>query len=568
VRSRCGSGVDGPRLGSDHAVNCASISGHHAAKTHDQKEVKMKVQANATDNSTYTTFTSVAQRVSSSSRRQIVSCLLALFAVLVSAPFSHGQCPNPSTQPNVCQFPGPGSNYCQSAQYRGWYSSLIGDWYLPSNLLEKYVDESKNNCMRLKIQATTGNGDPLYGYGPGPSSSPAVVTHLILTSGSDSNGNWGLYAYDVDLGLPVWDTITKWGPIYGPIRSSAGHHSRVVFGAEDGNLYAFDLQGNFRWKFQTDAPIDASPNVSFASGRAYIVNIAGSLYALDETTGLLLWPKVDTGIFPGGSSPYNGTASASSVGCVSGCPTLYVAGSINRYSGPGVVKAFDGDTGDLLWSNTSVSTEPVTSSPVVGAGDGLVYVQSAVLCHQGNCDGSLINALDYQTGTLNWGAGPLRPVQLQEAQSQTPAPPCPNVSEIYQSGGSPAFDQTNNLLIASANVIGDYGSCGTQWEGSVLVAYDANRKDNGGGVVKWRVGIGHPISQSSPTIASGVVYIGTDDGRVLAFDVLNKGTQIWDSYETLGQTTGAVISPPVFGYNRIHWNDANGQLWVVGMPSY
>jgi outer membrane protein assembly factor BamB len=153
-------------------------------------------------------------------------------------------------------------------------------------------------------------------------------------------------------------------------------------------------------------------------------------------------------------------------------------------------------------------------------------------------------------------------------QSPTLPPGCLNPSEIYQSGGSPAFDQTNNLLIASVNVIADYPNCGTTWEGSFLVAYDANRKVDGGGVVKWKVPINHPVSESSPTIASGVVYIGTDDGHVIGFDVVSNGTQIWDSANTLGQTTGAVISPPVFGYNRIHWNDANGQLWVVGMPGY
>jgi outer membrane protein assembly factor BamB len=99
------------------------------------------------------------------------------------------------------------------------------------------------------------------------------------------------------------------------------------------------------------------------------------------------------------------------------------------------------------------------------------------------------------------------------------------------------------------------------FEGSILVAYDAQT-----GAPKWQQSITHPITQSSPTVSNGVVYIGTDDGYVLAFDEANGGTLIWNSVVDAGiGPTGPVLSPPVVSRNRVHWVDGNGTLWVVGI---
>jgi outer membrane protein assembly factor BamB len=484
---------------------------------------------------------------------KVLSWVLALFAVLVSASVSRGQCPNPALEPNICLSPNGGVNACQSRAYRSDWN-LDGGPIYSANLQEKYVDENQGNCLRLKFTKPTGNRNPLSIYGLGPSSSPAVDTSLILTPGSDASGYWGMYAYDVKTGSLVWDTISKGHPAGNAIRSSAQVFGFVFFGDEDGIFYSFDRTGNFRWEFSTDGPIDASATFPFSENHVYVVTASGSLYGFNAFDGSMVWPKVNTGVYPGGSGLGSNSASASSV---SGKGLLFVAGSANLLTGTGVVKAFNPIDGSLVWSNPTVSGGPVTSSAVVGIGTGLVYVQSTVVC-AASCNGALINALDGDLGSVVWNAPPLQPARLQQ---QPPPLPCLGV-DIYQGGGSPAHDFHNNLLIAVTSHYRELSNCSTAFLGSRLIAYDAEN-----GAIKWNVGINHAISQSSPTFSTGVVYVGTDDGYVLGFDE-QTGTQIWNSFDTLGQTTGAVISPPVFGFNRIHWNDANGQLWVVGMPGY
>ena len=78
------------------------------------------------------------------------------------------------------------------------------------------------------------------------------------------------------------------------IRSSAAADSgRIVFGADDGKVYAFDGEtGARRWTFDTGAPVVASPLI--VAGRVFVGNRGGVLFALDMATGLPVW-KTPTG---------------------------------------------------------------------------------------------------------------------------------------------------------------------------------------------------------------------------------------------------------------------------------
>jgi outer membrane protein assembly factor BamB len=73
------------------------------------------------------------------------------------------------------------------------------------------------------------------------------------------------------------------------IRSSpAADSSIVVFGADDGSLYALDAQtGKMRWKHGSDAPVVAAPAI--AAGRVVVGNLHGLVRALDLLSGRLLW---------------------------------------------------------------------------------------------------------------------------------------------------------------------------------------------------------------------------------------------------------------------------------------
>ncbi|HTO94199.1 MAG TPA: PQQ-binding-like beta-propeller repeat protein [Bacteroidota bacterium] len=75
------------------------------------------------------------------------------------------------------------------------------------------------------------------------------------------------------------------------IRSSAAADSgTVVFGAEDGNIYALNAEtGGVRWTFGTGSPVEAA--ILITGGKVIAGNIRGTLVALDLYRGKLLWKK-------------------------------------------------------------------------------------------------------------------------------------------------------------------------------------------------------------------------------------------------------------------------------------
>jgi outer membrane protein assembly factor BamB len=73
------------------------------------------------------------------------------------------------------------------------------------------------------------------------------------------------------------------------IRSSpAADSSTVVFGADDGCVYALDARtGTMRWRHASDAPVAAAPAI--AAGRVVVGNLRGLVRALDLLSGRLIW---------------------------------------------------------------------------------------------------------------------------------------------------------------------------------------------------------------------------------------------------------------------------------------
>jgi outer membrane protein assembly factor BamB len=71
------------------------------------------------------------------------------------------------------------------------------------------------------------------------------------------------------------------------VSTSATAVNMVYVGSDDGALYAFDENGQFKWKFPTSAPISSSPAVD-KNGDIYFGSENGSVYALFPD-GALKW---------------------------------------------------------------------------------------------------------------------------------------------------------------------------------------------------------------------------------------------------------------------------------------
>src|SRR5579863_1313337 len=162
-------------------------------------------------------------------------------------------------------------------------------------------------------------------------------------------------------------SFTTGGEIY--LSSPAVANGVVYVGSTDFNLYALNSStGALLWKYATANGVYSSPAV--ANGVVYFGSQDSNFYALNATTGALLW-KYTTG---------------SAVLC---SPTV-ANGVVYVGSYDNSLYALNASTGVLLWKYTT-GLYIDASSPAVA--NGVVYV--------GSVDGSLY-ALNTSTGALLW----------------------------------------------------------------------------------------------------------------------------------------------------------------------
>ena len=335
----------------------------------------------------------------------------------------------------------------------------------------------------------------------------------------------------------------------GPVRSSpAVANGTVYVGSSDGNLYAIDERsGDVRWKMDARSPVTSSPAV--AGGLVIFGTRAGNWLALDARTGSRRWSIAAGADLPlpwggesgdywtssptiGGDVAYLGGGdgvlravnvatgrvrwTARTEGRMRASPAvgggLVVTGDIQ-----GVVYAFDAATGAQRWrydtfghtlgSDTfGYDRRTIQSSPAIA--DGRVYV--------GARDGFLY-ALDLATGAFAW--------KFDHQVSWVNTSPAVEQGRVYAGSSDRAFIQAVDattgreiwrrqtaLTWASAAVSGDlvYSPDGG---GRITVL------DKATGAVRWRwAGAGGGVF-SSPVIADGCLFVGTDDGAVYALDV-------------------------------------------------
>jgi outer membrane protein assembly factor BamB len=526
------------------------------ATTHDHKEVNMKTQG------------------TSNSKTLATICSLFVFLTLTAAAWGQQKCP--TTKSACTDFLG-GQNFCPSPQYR-FSPDLTGAPV--SSVLD--APSIVNNCLQQKFPARTTFSTLSFG----PSSSPSVITRTIFASQDPTSGNWGLSCFGVVGGGPcTWATF----PATAPIRSSPGYPTHNVYpyifvGSEDFNLYAIGYtNGVLAWTYKALDAVDSSPTVSDAN-EVYIVDQSGFIHKVDGNTGTSIWTTpISSNVYPTGNTTHPSAQSVALSTCggkYPSCNMVIVAGNDTYYSdtGSGYVSAFDSNTTSPLWTQGPLQF-PITSSPVVSDSEGLVYVQSEPNYYPfggAHWTGYELYALDQNpkgNGSTVWTAlpPPTCGSQLGPGSSGTHLPPAPNGSCFVNNAGSPAYDDANRKVAVAGTVnyviSNGQGITSSTFENSFIAVYDATRAGNGN-MLCFNNTIPYHINYSSPTISNGVVYVGTDEGHMLAFDESNCSNQIWDSQSTLGTTTGAIASPPVVSRDRIHWVDRDGSLWVVGLPKY
>jgi outer membrane protein assembly factor BamB len=310
--------------------------------------------------------------------------------------------------------------------------------------------------------------------------------------------------------------------------SSPAVANGVVYFAptEAGTVFAVNATtGTLLWKYHTGG-LNNGSSPAIANGVVYIGS--WGLYALNASTGALLW-KFDTGRYNQISSP----------AVVNG--VVYFASTDNS-----TLYALSAGTGAVLWKYRIGWY--VLSSPAVA--NSMVYI--------GSTDGVLY-ALNAATGTLRWTFATLPEFDSSPAVA----------NGIVYFGGSLNDHNVYALNASNGVLLWKYATEGTDVSSPAVVngvvyigstdgtLYALNAAT---GVLVWRYRTDN-YSTSSPAVAGGVVYFGSRDGNLYAFHT-GTGALLWKY--TIGNYCD---SSPVVANGAVYTVSFDGSLYAFDLTA-
>ena len=337
-----------------------------------------------------------------------------------------------------------------------------------SNSARANYEAPPKNPATLASPDASSNDWPMFLFNAGHTSSPddiAPVTHDLL---------WRFNT--MPDGADAW-IIDSSPAVVGGV---------LYIGSDDGRFYALDSSsGNLLWNRTLGSFTVSSPAV--VKGIVYVSVWEGYDYALNASTGGVIWNS---------SRAY----SSSSPAVVNGLH--YIC------SGNSSVIARNATTGTTVWQ--SVVSGGSECSPVVV--DNTVYIS----------DYGYACALDALNGTLKW------------------------TRELYVSS-------TNNSPAVSNGIV--YVGCGD----NTFHALDAET-----GATIWTYETGSS-SDSAPSVAGGIVYVGSQTKGVFALNATN-GALIWNNPTSIWESSFALAGGILYACNDegIHALDTRTgtQIWT------
>lgn len=341
-------------------------------------------------------------------------------------------------------------------------------------------------------------------------SSAVVANNKVLFGSNDGN----LYALDAETGRPVW-TFLETGR---PVRTSPSVADGVVyFGDDDGFISALNIgDGEVLWRIQLQGMIRSSPVI--ATGTVFLGSDSGLIHAFDAQTGLLIWETNLT------STRHIIRSSPAVVG-----DTIFVASiQVQPFGGAlsddpvrfeSALFALERSTGDEVWS---LPMEGFTRLPVA-TGGGAVFVATTRAIDDAPTrwiDGRLY-AFEQSSGELRWM------FHDEEVGAWT----SPAVTEDHV-----LWRNTDGRLHALDILTGE---------------------------VDWVFESGSQAF-SLPSVADGLVYFGDNDGKVTGVDIAT-GQKRWE-FQTAVDST---FCPPGFcGFEGTAPVISDGVLYVGNRAGY
>ena len=276
-----------------------------------------------------------------------------------------------------------------------------------------------------------------------------------------------------------------------------------------------------------------------ADGRVYVtvkdaVGNATSLYALNAANGATLWSAPLGGSFPWSASCYEN-------------------GRVFALNGSGLLRAFDGATGNMLWSNNLVGFSTIFDAPPT-VYQGVVYVSGSLKVFAVNANTgaviwtkSVVNGdtsspaltsdglyvsyscpnvykLDPVTGNQIWfytqgcsGGGGKTPalyngrLYVRDFSDTIFDSATGTIIGNFNAKNTPAFSNGRGFFLNGPHSFGTFGT---------LQARDVNTN-----TVLWSFA-GDGFLQSAVLVVNGYVYVGSSQGKLYALDA-TTGQQVW-----------------------------------------
>jgi outer membrane protein assembly factor BamB len=424
---------------------------------------------------------------------------------------------------------------------------VSGASFAGSTALDIYFDTAE---VALAVTSSTGAFSGINVQVP---SSAVPGTHWVTAVAQGTSGqaaqapftvqaNWPQFRYSqVHKGRNPYENVLNSGNVgsidldwsyttSGALTSSPAVVSGTVYvGSADDHLYAINATtGALVWKFQTgNSIVDSSPAV--VNGIVYVGSTDHYLYAIQATTGVLSW-KFQTGaaIY---SSPavVNGTVYVGStddnvyaVNATTGTQVWKFKTGNQVVSSPAVVNsvvyvgsyddnlyAINATTGVQLWKYATASK--ISSSPAVS--EEVVYV--------GSQDTNL-DAINASTGVLIWEYAAGGVVETPSVASGVVYVGSDNGVFAWinaYSGAYIAKETFSSAVTFSPTAVSNGLAFIGQSNGYVFAFYLAVTGQEG-----WRAATGAGIT-GQPAVVNGVVYVASQDSSLYAYD-LNGGSQV------------------------------------------
>jgi outer membrane protein assembly factor BamB len=348
-----------------------------------------------------------------------------------------------------------------------WQNNTVHDGYDPASPLVP--------PLRLRWSRDfSANGVDIISY-------PLIAGGMVFVTTANTNGNYGntLWALDENTGMTIWSADLPGTYFFADAAYDSGKVFVVNF---DGLMKAFDAaSGTLLWsvslpgQYAFTSPPTAVDGVVFTGG----AGSGGTVYAVDETNGQVLWTMpVENG---DSSSP---AVTGGNVYVSYACPQSY---------------AFNAVTGQQLWHYSSCCEGGGGATPVFNAEQ--VYVRDS-FCTQGFF--GLI--LDANTGS-----------QTGEFNSDTPPAFIGNLALYFQSGTLVGVDIPSGQQLWSFAGDGDLTSAPLIVNQTIYIGSNSGTLYglNTSGQQIWSTQVGAPIPFPNEGNAIATTGLGSGDGLLV-----------------------------------------------------